>query len=233
MNGDVATIGRGTVVRGRITGAANLEILGRVEGEVEVDGDVVLDARGLAAASLSGRRVTIRGAVRGDLVATESIVLEDGARVVGDVRAPRVAIATGALVRGYVQTGDAPAASSTARARPAASAATPRAANVSATASAPRTPPRAAPAPVPSPAARPAPSAPARPVATAIAGSHAAPSSNGSQASQPSQTERTPPRAPSAHAPVHAPAAAPKGPPPPVMPALKKGAKGAMSKKRA
>jgi len=37
--------------------------------------------------------IVVRGAVRGDLSATESIHLEDGARVVGDVRAPRIAIA--------------------------------------------------------------------------------------------------------------------------------------------
>jgi hypothetical protein len=48
----------------------------------------------------------VRGAVRGDLVGEEGIVLEEGARVVGDVRAPRVHIAAGALVRGYVDTGD-------------------------------------------------------------------------------------------------------------------------------
>jgi Polymer-forming cytoskeletal len=53
-----------------------------------------------------GRRVVVRGAIKGDLVGEEAVLLEEGARVVGDVRAPRVAIAQGALVRGYVQTGE-------------------------------------------------------------------------------------------------------------------------------
>jgi len=48
----------------------------------------------------------VRGAVKGDLVGEHAVVLEDGARVVGDIRAPRVTIAQGALVRGYVQTAD-------------------------------------------------------------------------------------------------------------------------------
>jgi hypothetical protein len=48
----------------------------------------------------------VRGAVQGDLLGEEAVVLEDGARVVGDVRAPRVAIAQGALMRGEVQTAD-------------------------------------------------------------------------------------------------------------------------------
>jgi hypothetical protein len=65
-----------------------------------------------------GRRLVVRGAVKGDLTADEAILLEDGARVVGDVRAPRVAIAPGALVRGFVDTGaNGSAAPRTARAQ--------------------------------------------------------------------------------------------------------------------
>jgi hypothetical protein len=41
------------------------------------------------------------------LNADEAILLEEGAKVVGDVRAPRVAIAPGGLVKGYVETGHA------------------------------------------------------------------------------------------------------------------------------
>jgi cytoskeletal protein CcmA (bactofilin family) len=101
----VTVIGRGSFVRGRITGSGSLEIAGRVEGEVSVSGDLTVDASGLVAANLSGRRLVIRGAVKGDLNATEAVVLEAGAKVVGDLHSPRVAIAEGALVRGHVATG--------------------------------------------------------------------------------------------------------------------------------
>jgi hypothetical protein len=47
-------------------------------------------------------------------------LLEDGARVVGDIRAPRVVIAPGALVRGMVDTGQSNgAAARPSRAQPA------------------------------------------------------------------------------------------------------------------
>jgi cytoskeletal protein CcmA (bactofilin family) len=122
MPSNVTVIGRTTRIRGRVTGAVDLEVQGYVEGEIAVDGDVTVDAHGLVGASVRGRNLLVRGAVRGDLVGDESVLLEAGARVVGDVRAPRVAIAPGALVRGYVQTGDmdGPAARSTPRAQPAA-----------------------------------------------------------------------------------------------------------------
>ena len=101
---EVTVIGRTSHVRGKVTGQADIEIHGHVEGDVAVGGELVVESQGLVAANLSARRVIVRGAVKGDLVAEEAILLEDGARVVGDVRAPRVAITPGALVRGYVQT---------------------------------------------------------------------------------------------------------------------------------
>jgi cytoskeletal protein CcmA (bactofilin family) len=121
MAANVTVIGRTTRVRGRVTGSVDLEVQGFVEGEIVVGGDVTVDSPGIVGAGIRGRRLVVRGAVKGDLVGDESIRLESGARVVGDVRAPRVAIAQGALVRGYVQTADADAAGRrAARAAPAA-----------------------------------------------------------------------------------------------------------------
>ncbi|MEI7895110.1 MAG: polymer-forming cytoskeletal protein, partial [Myxococcales bacterium] len=101
---DVSVIGSTSRVHGRITGPVDLEIQGFVEGEVAVDGDVVVEARALVAASIQARSIVVRGAIRGDLTVEEAVILEDGARVVGDVRAQRVVIAPGAFLRGHVQT---------------------------------------------------------------------------------------------------------------------------------
>jgi cytoskeletal protein CcmA (bactofilin family) len=104
---NLSIIGRTTRVRGRVTGAVDLEVQGFVEGDIAVSGDVTVDANGIVGAGVRGRRLVVRGAVKGDLVGEEAVSLEDGARVVGDVRAPRVAIGPGALVRGFVETGEA------------------------------------------------------------------------------------------------------------------------------
>lgn len=148
-NGNVSVIGRTTRVRGRVTGAVDLEVQGFVDGEIAVAGDVTVDAHGMVGAGIQGRRLVVRGAVRGDLLGEESVLLEDGARVVGDVRAPRVAIAPGALVRGFVETGEGErAAARTARVATAA---------VPARAPAAAAPARApAVAPPPAPASKPA-----------------------------------------------------------------------------
>lgn len=183
---DLAIIGGSTRIRGRVTGAVDLELQGFLEGEVTLDGDLTVGATGLVAANLQARRIVVRGAVKGDVKAEESVHLEDGARVVGDIHAPRVAIAPGALVRGYVQTGDGHEAR-------------PRARTTSAVHASGRNGAMPAKDKVPVTVARPVPtakdSAPAR--------------------------GRVPEKAAKA------------GPPAPVMPALKKGSKGALLKKRA
>ncbi len=97
-------IGAGTRIRGRIHGDGDLLVDGFVEGDVKVSGEVVIGASGLVGAAVQGSRITVRGAVRGDLSATLSIHLEEGARVVGAVRAPRVSVASGAMYRGILHT---------------------------------------------------------------------------------------------------------------------------------
>lgn len=97
-------IGQGTSIVGTVTGAGDLRLEGRLEGSVQVSGDVELGDGSLVKAPVSGRSVTVRGAVAGAISADDSIVLETGARVVGDLSAPRVGIRPGGLLKGYVST---------------------------------------------------------------------------------------------------------------------------------
>jgi cytoskeletal protein CcmA (bactofilin family) len=114
MNGSV--IGRGTVVRGNVRGSGSLEILGRVEGDVSVNGELVLGEDSAVKGSVSGSHITVSGAVQGDVRGSEAVLLERGARVVGDLMAPRIGVATGALVKGMVRTDGEPALGATRRA---------------------------------------------------------------------------------------------------------------------
>ncbi|MBL9026364.1 MAG: polymer-forming cytoskeletal protein [Myxococcales bacterium] len=101
-------IGRGTVIRGSVRGDGDVEIDGRVEGVLAVDGDLSIthSARIKAQEDVTGARVTVAGAVAGSIRGSSAIVLEDGARVVGDLSAPSIGIRPGGLLRGHVSTGD-------------------------------------------------------------------------------------------------------------------------------
>jgi cytoskeletal protein CcmA (bactofilin family) len=118
---DVTVIGQGIFLRGSIRGEGDLEIRGRIEGDVEVGGEVTIGEGALIKADVTGRRITVRGAVAGNLTGEDGVRLEEGARVVGDLRGASIGIAEGALLRGNVQTGHA-AAGQKGRARTAATA---------------------------------------------------------------------------------------------------------------
>src|SRR5919201_5791234 len=106
---DVTVVGQGIFLRGSIRGEGDLEIRGRIEGDVEVVGEVTIGDGALIKADINARRITVRGAVAGNLTGEEGVRLEEGARVVGDVRGASIGIAEGALLRGNVQTGNAEA----------------------------------------------------------------------------------------------------------------------------
>jgi len=106
---DTSIIAAGTVIRGRIQSDGDLEIHGHVEGTVEVAGHLVVGPDGMVKSDLAAQSVVVAGAVSGNLRGSERVVLEDGARVVGDVSAPSIGIRPGAKLRGRVATGEAPA----------------------------------------------------------------------------------------------------------------------------
>jgi cytoskeletal protein CcmA (bactofilin family) len=115
-----SVIGSSSVIRGNVRGESSLEILGRVEGDVGVTGDLSLGPDAVVVGTVSGARILIGGSVEGDVTATEAVVIAETGRVVGDLSAPRIGMSEGALVRGSVRTegaaaGTAPSRSSSAR----------------------------------------------------------------------------------------------------------------------
>lgn len=98
-----SVIGQGTVVRGNVHGEGSLEILGRIEGDVSVSGDVTLGEQASVRGDITGARITIGGTVTGGLQGSEAVVLEATAQVTGDISAPRLGIEEGALVRGSLR----------------------------------------------------------------------------------------------------------------------------------
>lgn len=209
---ELSRLGRGVVIRGSIRGEGDLEIEGRVEGVLDVDGDLTLadSARvRVEEGDLAGRRVSIRGAVLGNIRGSSAIVLEEGARVVGDLSAPSIGIRPGGLLRGHVATGEGSESGVPTRGRAAARPAVERPARASA----------GRPAVKSSPSAKAMVAAPP-PRASSKSSSRAA--STQRVVEEVSDSVPTP-RAAKGRGRAEAPA--------PVMPSLKKGAKGQLKRK--
>jgi cytoskeletal protein CcmA (bactofilin family) len=101
---DSSVIGAGTVVHGNLKGEGSLEVYGRIDGDVQMTGDVRDGESAAVRGQISATTISVSGSVAGDLQGSEAVLLERGAKVVGDLTAPRVGIANGALVRGNVRT---------------------------------------------------------------------------------------------------------------------------------
>ena len=99
-----SVIAGSAVIRGNVRGDTSLEILGRVEGDVAVSGDLSIGPDGAVVGTVSGARVLISGSVEGDVTGTDAVVVSESGRVVGDVVAPRIGMSEGAQLRGSVRT---------------------------------------------------------------------------------------------------------------------------------
>lgn len=93
----------GLTLTGSIEGKSDLVVAGTVEGPVELDGDLVIEAGGAVHGEVRVNALTVRGVLNGEAFAKTSIRVEPGAMVVGDASAPRVTIVEGAKIRGRVR----------------------------------------------------------------------------------------------------------------------------------
>lgn len=98
-----AWVGRSLRIEGRIVSQENLTIDGQVEGTIEVgEHSLTIGAGATVKADLAAKTVVVSGAVTGNVTATERIELRDTASVTGDIVAPRLLMADGAVVHGTI-----------------------------------------------------------------------------------------------------------------------------------
>ena len=99
-------VGEGAVLSGHVKGQ-NLTVLGRLEGEVHLQGRLSVGARGSVAARVRAAEVFVEGEIEGD-VRTESLTLAETAKARGTFVAKRLVVKEGALVEGGVNPVSAP-----------------------------------------------------------------------------------------------------------------------------
>jgi len=111
--GDQATIGKGLLVKGEITGSESLYIDGKVEGSINLPGNrVTVGRNGQVAASIAAREIVVLGKIRGNVSATDRVDIRAEGALTGDVIAARISIEDGAFFKGGIELrkGDAKAA---------------------------------------------------------------------------------------------------------------------------
>jgi cytoskeletal protein CcmA (bactofilin family) len=97
-------IGKAIEIKGELSGDEDLVIEGRVEGSISLKKNhLILERSAVIAADVEVESVTIKGQIDGDTSASNKVEITSEARVVGDIKAPRVVMAEGAKLRGAVQ----------------------------------------------------------------------------------------------------------------------------------
>src|SRR5260370_28506368 len=97
-------IGKAIEIRGELEGEEDLVIEGKVQGTVSLKKNhLTVEPSAIIGADVEAENVTIRGRIDGDTIASNKVEITSDARVVGDIKAPRVVIAEGAKIRGSVQ----------------------------------------------------------------------------------------------------------------------------------
>jgi cytoskeletal protein CcmA (bactofilin family) len=101
-----SVVADGINLRGKITGAGGVRIEGAYDGEIELDGLLVIGQTGrVTCPKLRARHVIVAGAMRGDILA-EKVEIRSSGRVWGDVVTVAMSTEEGAFLRGQIQMED-------------------------------------------------------------------------------------------------------------------------------
>ena len=92
-------LGAESSFQGTLRSKGSVRIDGKIEGGISAEG-VILGERGEVQGDISARTVVIGGKVTGNIHATESLELLAKSQVFGDLHAPQLLIAEGAIFEG-------------------------------------------------------------------------------------------------------------------------------------
>lgn len=93
-------IGPETTIRGSLSGAGGARVDGRVEGEITLDGDLIIGETGSVQADVRARNVIVAGAVRGNVECEGALELASTGQLYGDVKVRSLSVRQGAILCG-------------------------------------------------------------------------------------------------------------------------------------
>jgi cytoskeletal protein CcmA (bactofilin family) len=95
-------IGAGITIDGEITSDDDVVVQGTLRGKLVTKDAVTVEQGGAVEADIVGGPVAVAGAVTGNITSSDRVDLQNGAKVVGNVKATRITIADGAQFKGNV-----------------------------------------------------------------------------------------------------------------------------------
>ena len=103
VEGFATSIGAGSVFIGDVKGQGHSIVLGRVEGNCELDGTLVIGESGYWQGDIHAQNVIVAGSVVGEVNAKGKLEILSTARIKGTLVSSSLAIAEGAIHEGEVK----------------------------------------------------------------------------------------------------------------------------------
>jgi cytoskeletal protein CcmA (bactofilin family) len=92
-------------IEGKIEGTGHVRIAGRFKGDVNVQGDLTIEAGAKLTGGVRAKRVIIAGELEGNIEGALRVELLEGGVLVGDVKAGALTVAAGSRLRGQADFG--------------------------------------------------------------------------------------------------------------------------------
>ena len=99
-SGAACVIGPKTTVKGEISGDEDVLVEGVLEGQIRITRDLRVGQGGVVKATVSAQSLNVSGEVVGDCEAMTRVEIQSTGKVTGNIRAPKIVIAEGAMFRG-------------------------------------------------------------------------------------------------------------------------------------
>jgi cytoskeletal protein CcmA (bactofilin family) len=96
----VCVIGTKTTIKGEVSGDEDVLVEGTVEGQIRITKDLRVGNSGVVRATVEAQSIVVSGEVAGDVAAANRVEIQATGRLTGNIRAPKVVIAEGAMFKG-------------------------------------------------------------------------------------------------------------------------------------
>jgi cytoskeletal protein CcmA (bactofilin family) len=105
IRGAESVLAAGITVEGKIGGTGPLRVAGRFIGDIDVTGELTIEAGARVDGHLSAETVIVAGEVRGNITSRSRVDLRESGVLIGDLKAVSLTVAAGCKMRGQAQFG--------------------------------------------------------------------------------------------------------------------------------
>lgn len=100
LRDQINIIGKGTTIKGDIDCNGDMRIDGKVTGNIQISGKIVIGPSGDIKGQINCKNSEIEGKVEGKIFVNELLVLKNTASILGDIATSKLAIEPGAMFTG-------------------------------------------------------------------------------------------------------------------------------------